>query len=93
VFLLITFVMCYVRVQAPRLLLGALGLLLTFVAAGVQQSSLQIAAIHLDHNALYHIVQAVAMVLLYLGARVAVETAHSARRIGPPRSAEVKLTR
>lgn len=69
VFLLVSFISKYVRSGNGRALVGAVGLVLTFVAAAVQQSGLSIAALHLDHNALYHIVQAVALVLVYIGAR------------------------
>lgn len=70
-FLLISFMFSYVRTRNRHLLLGATGMLLTFLAAGVQQSSLRFSG--LDHNALYHIVQAIALVLVYLGALAAVE--------------------
>ena len=43
----------------------AMGLVLTFVAAAVQGSQVEFAI--LDHNALYHLVQAVALLLVYIG--------------------------
>jgi hypothetical protein len=69
VFLLVSFIAMYVRSRDGGALVGAAGLVLTFVAAAIQQSTLGMAALHLDHNALYHIVQAVALVLVYVGAR------------------------
>lgn len=70
-FLLVSFVAAYFRVRTAererkRTLAGAVGMLLTFVAAGVQQSRIEVAG--LDHNALYHVIQAVALWLIYVGA-------------------------
>jgi len=72
VFLLISFIAAYFRVgraagREPTILVGAVGMLLTFAAAGVQQTSLAIG--RLDHNAVYHVIQAVALVMIYFGAR------------------------
>ena len=69
VFLLISFLAAYFRAsqhRPARMLLGAAGMVLTFVAAGVQQSRLRLA--FLDHNALYHVVQAIALLSIYGGA-------------------------
>lgn len=71
VFLLVSFIAAYFRARATgrertRMLIGAAGMLLTFVAAGAQQSRIEIA--RLDHNALYHVIQAVALALIYIGA-------------------------
>lgn len=72
-FLLVSFVFAYLRTRAPGLLLGAFGLALTFYAAKIQQSEASLPGLYLDHNALYHIVQAFALVLVYLGARAALQ--------------------
>jgi len=53
------------RVGGARRIVEAV--LLSFVAAVVQQSPLALGP--LDHNTLYHLVQAIALVLFYLGAR------------------------
>jgi hypothetical protein len=47
----------------------ALGLGLSAVAAMLQQFGVAIHPVYLDHNALYHLVQAVALVMLYAGLR------------------------
>lgn len=83
-FLLISFVAACVRArtawqQRIRLLSGAAGMLLTFIAAGVQQSDLEIRALYLDHNAIYHVIQAGALLLIYAG------TAGVVRQSGPAR--------
>jgi hypothetical protein len=69
VFLLVSFIAGYLRTRASSMLAGTVGMLLTFVAAGIQQSSAGISVAHLDHNALYHALQAVALVLVFVGAR------------------------
>jgi hypothetical protein len=51
---------------------GLGGLLLTFVAAAVQYKHVEFTAIYLDHNSLYHIIQALGLWGLYLfGSRIA----------------------
>jgi len=43
------------------------GLALSAVAALLQASRVAIHPIYFDHNAVYHVLQAIALVLLYLG--------------------------
>ena len=66
-FLLVSFIAAFVRQRARSAALGALGVLLSFAAAAVQQSSLAVGPV--DHNALYHIVQAIGLILLLIGLR------------------------
>jgi hypothetical protein len=47
----------------------ALGLTLSAVAALLQQLEVALHPVYFDHNAVYHLVQAAALVLLYLGFR------------------------
>lgn len=63
-FLLVACVIAWRRGQRA-LRWTALGLVLTFVAAAIQVGSIALPPI--DHNTLYHLVQAVALVLIYLG--------------------------
>jgi len=63
-FLLIACVIAWRRGR-PVMRWAVLGILLTFVAAGIQGS--RIALPMLDHNALYHVVQAVALLLICIG--------------------------
>ncbi len=39
------------------------------VAAGVQQLGIALHPVYFDHNALYHLIQAVAVLMLFLSAR------------------------
>jgi hypothetical protein len=48
---------------------GFLGLIGTVIAAGLQARRVAIHPIYFDHNALYHLIQAAALVLVYLSAR------------------------
>jgi hypothetical protein len=68
-FLLVVLILAYRRVPARALAYGIAGLLLTFVAAAVQTLRVAIHPVYFNHNALYHLIQAVALVLIYLGAR------------------------
>jgi hypothetical protein len=58
------------RTGDRRLRAGLAGIGLTFAAAGVQQARLDLHP-GLDHNALYHLVQAVGLALLFRAAAVA----------------------
>jgi hypothetical protein len=49
----------------------AMGLALSVVAAVLQQQRVAVHPVYFDHNALYHLVQAIALVVLYRGLRAA----------------------
>lgn len=67
-FLFVALAVAYGRARARPPLLGLVGLLLTVVAAGVQQGGIALHPVYLDHNALYHVIQAVALLLLFRAA-------------------------
>jgi hypothetical protein len=69
VFLLVVFAWRYVRDHEPHYAWGIAGLLLIFAAAGVQQARIGLDPVFFDHNALYHLIQAVALWLLFIAAR------------------------
>jgi len=75
--LLLLFGFCHAfrRSRQLFLLLGASGLVLTFVAAFIQLTRVSIHPVYFDHNAFYHGVQAVAMALIFLGSRYLVGSA------------------
>jgi MFS family permease len=68
-FLLVAMVLAYRRHRQPALAYGILGLALTFVAAAVQQLRIAIHPTYFNHNALYHVIQGVALFLIFLGAK------------------------
>ena len=68
IFLAVALAVVYRRTRARPLLLGLVGLLLTLAAAGIQQGGLALHPVYFDHNALYHVVQAVALFLLFRAA-------------------------
>jgi len=68
-FLLTVFVSGYLRRRDPGYLLGALAMLLTLIAATLQQSNLAVEALGLTHNVLYHLIQGCGLLLLFLCAR------------------------
>jgi hypothetical protein len=57
------------RTRAPAALAGALGLLVLAAGSLAQSARLGIAPLHLTHNAVYHLVEMLALVLLYKAAR------------------------
>jgi len=70
-FLLAAVLVAQRRDPHPGFRLAAAGLLLTFVAAAVQQLGIALHPVWFDHNALYHVVQAAALILFYRGATAA----------------------
>ena len=73
-FLFTTYGVHYLRHRHGHLLSGTVGVLLTFVAAGVQQAGIGLHPVWFDHNAFYHLIQAVALVFLYFAARGSIST-------------------
>ncbi|HEU5261963.1 MAG TPA: hypothetical protein VFU41_11145 [Gemmatimonadales bacterium] len=69
VFLLVMLSVAYARARERRMLVAMAGLGLMFVAAAVQQARIALHATYFNHNALYHLIQAVALWLLFLGLR------------------------
>jgi hypothetical protein len=68
-FLFAVFVRVATRERAPWARLGTRGLALSFVAAGIQQLRVAIHPVYLTHNALYHLVQAVSLALIFMAFR------------------------
>jgi MFS family permease len=60
----------YSRTRERAIAYGVLGVALTFVAAYVQQARIAIDPVYFNHNALYHVLQAIALLLIFLAARV-----------------------
>lgn len=70
-----------VRSRAVAWRLMVTGLILSAVAALLQQARVAIHPIYFDHNAVYHVVQSIALVFLFFGfRRAAVATAFPPRR-------------
>jgi len=82
-FLLGAFAVQYRRTRAAPLRAGMAGLLLTFIASGAQQAGIDLHPRYFNHNALYHLLQAVAMWLVYVSARAETGPAPPARPRGP----------
>ena len=69
VFLFLAFAVAYFRNRGLHFAIGMAGVLLTFVAALVQQLKLKLHPRYFDHNAFYHVIQAIALFLIFLSAR------------------------
>jgi cytochrome bd-type quinol oxidase subunit 2 len=65
VFLLVVFAVIFARQRDRSVLFGVLGIVLTFVAALVQQMKVALHPVYFDHNALYHAIQGVALYLIF----------------------------
>ena len=68
-FALIAFVLAYRASGKAVLLFAIAGIVLSLIAAVIQQTQTGIVALGLTHNALYHLVQAVGLLLIFLTAR------------------------
>jgi hypothetical protein len=80
VFMLVAMVDAYRRSPTRPEAYGIAGLALTFVAAAVQQFRIALHPQYFNHNALYHVVQGIALFLIFLAARsVRPATAREAR--------------
>jgi len=69
VFLLIVLSTAYARARERGILVAVAGLGLMFIAAAVQQMKIALHPTYFNHNALYHLIQALALWLLFLGLR------------------------
>ena len=67
VFLTIALIVAYRRGPDRGFLTALVGMVLTFAGAAIQQFQVGIHPVHFDHNSVYHVVQAVALLLVYRG--------------------------
>jgi uncharacterized protein DUF6962 len=67
-FLIVAFVAAFQASRSTPLALGLGGLVLTLIAAGVQQSGIALHPKYFNHNALYHLLQAIALFGIFRGA-------------------------
>lgn len=65
VFLVVVYAMAYARRRVGRVLVGLAGILSTFIAAGVQQAEFALHPVYFNHNALYHLIQGLALFLIF----------------------------
>jgi hypothetical protein len=75
VFLLCVFIFRYFKVKSTPTVLGIVAMLLTFLSAFVQQARITVHPVYFDHNALYHLIQIVALFVLFLSAKHFIENA------------------
>ena len=71
------FLLAYLRKKKPAFLVGFLGVCVMLFAAAAQQAKLGIDPRYFDHNALYHVLQAVALFMLFFAARESVNSGES----------------
>jgi hypothetical protein len=69
VFLTVSFVIQLMRTRDSATLFGTIGMLLTFVAAGVQHFGISLHPQYFNHNAFYHLLQGIALFMIFVAAR------------------------
>jgi hypothetical protein len=67
-FLLVCFAVAYGRSRKSHLLAGIAGLIVSFAAGAIQNLGIGIPSLGLTHNAVYHLVEAVAIGLMFVTA-------------------------
>jgi hypothetical protein len=72
-FLLVAFGVVTYRTRSWLAVAGVCGVVLTFVAAGIQQTKIAVHPDYLTHNTLYHLVQLAGLWLIFLGGRWAAQ--------------------
>jgi hypothetical protein len=82
-FLLAAFYKLHRHMRIRALRLGTLGFALTFIAAAVQQAGVGLHPVYFNHNALYHVIQALALFYVFLGAHWLVNPLGK-RALAPP---------
>jgi hypothetical protein len=78
VFLMVAFAGAYRNTREPEMVIGVAGLALTVVAAAIQQFRVALHPLYFNHNALYHAIQAAALVMIFRSARSLVDTREDA---------------
>lgn len=68
-FLLVCYPIAYRRERERTLMAGQVGLLLTLVAAAIQWERISLHPLYFNHNAFYHLIQAIALLLIFWSAR------------------------
>ncbi len=69
-FSLVAFIILSFRTGSTAAILGTVGLIGTILAAVIQARRIALHEKYFDHNALYHVIQAAALVLIFLAARL-----------------------
>ena len=64
-FLLLMFSCKYYQTKQIALLLGSIGILLTFIGSYIQIYQISLHPNYFNHNALYHVIQFIALYLLF----------------------------
>lgn len=77
IFLGEAFLLARLRRRRPAFLVGFLGICVMLLAAAAQQAKLGLSPRYFDHNALYHILQATALIMLFVAARESVNSGES----------------
>src|SRR5262245_16087565 len=83
-FLLIVFYELQRHMRIHELRSGTIGLVLTFVAAAVQHGRIAVHPVYFNHNSLYHVIQPIALFLIFRSARWLVKK----RRVPPYRGVD-----
>jgi hypothetical protein len=65
----VAFILTSLKRKEPAFLMGFLGVCTMLFASAAQQRKIEIDPRYFDHNALYHLLQGIALFLVFLAAR------------------------
>lgn len=68
-FLFAALIILYRRDRSRQILVGIVGMFLTFVAAGIQQIGISLHPVYFTHNTFYHLIQGIALFMIFWFAR------------------------
>jgi hypothetical protein len=79
IFLAMAFLVVYARVGKAALLIGFLGICTMLIAAGLQQAKWGIHPRRFNHNAVYHVLQGLALWMIFVAARESIRLGEHTR--------------
>jgi hypothetical protein len=77
IFLGVAFLLAHRRQNTSMFLIGFIGVCTMLLAAAAQQAKIGIHPVYFDHNALYHVLQSIALFMVFLAGSQSIKSAES----------------
>jgi hypothetical protein len=79
IFVGVAFLLAHRRQKKPMFLIGFIGVCTMLLAAAAQQAKIGIHPVYFDHNALYHVLQGIALLMVFLAGNESIKLAESSK--------------
>jgi len=79
IFVGVAFLLAYHRRKKPMFLIGFIGVCTMLLAAAAQQAKFGIHPLYFDHNALYHLLQGIALFMVFLAGNQSIKLSESSK--------------